>query len=353
MEHNKTRETWIDIARGILIIFVVMGHIIPDTVHWKLQYISDYIYLFHMPAFFIISGILYTPVKDKEIRPFIIKKIKSLLIPYVSYLFILTIIRYIYLIYNGDITFGFVVKDLVKTLMGGQALGAGIGVLWFLTCLFFVEILWIIIDKYIRLDRVKIFLVLILYVLAHIQAWYFYTIRFPWAVDMGFLALTFYSFGVYAKNIILKKKFFSLNLFISFGFLILRYLNITQYGLELWGYQYKDIILDFLVPISISVVLLNLCYYSSKFKISSLFKKLGMITLPIMCTHPMIIFFLSFYYKSNIIYFWSFTLIALVVPILINYFILEKHDILSRLFLGKKHNKIYGVINTKKNVSNM
>lgn len=46
---------WIDIFKGILIIFMVIGH----STTWG----SSYIYAFHMPAFFFISG--YTTNYDK------------------------------------------------------------------------------------------------------------------------------------------------------------------------------------------------------------------------------------------------------------------------------------------------
>lgn len=50
----KERETYIDIAKGIGIILVVIGHL-----HGINHIIHDFFYLFHMPLFFIISGYLY------------------------------------------------------------------------------------------------------------------------------------------------------------------------------------------------------------------------------------------------------------------------------------------------------
>lgn len=43
----------IDRAKGILIVLVVIGHI------WQSGYLFNTIYTFHMPAFFVISGILF------------------------------------------------------------------------------------------------------------------------------------------------------------------------------------------------------------------------------------------------------------------------------------------------------
>lgn len=53
----KERDKTLDIAKGIFIILVVSGHsTFPYT---------DVIYWFHMPAFFIVSGILY---KENSLR---------------------------------------------------------------------------------------------------------------------------------------------------------------------------------------------------------------------------------------------------------------------------------------------
>lgn len=46
------RNGVLDIARGLAIILVVIGH------SGTYKYIRDSIYLFHMPLFFFISGIL-------------------------------------------------------------------------------------------------------------------------------------------------------------------------------------------------------------------------------------------------------------------------------------------------------
>ena len=68
----------VDIAKGILIIIVVIAHAQVDMVH-------DIIFMFHMPLFFVISGFLMkreTLVKVGYVRG----KIKHLMIPYMTYL---------------------------------------------------------------------------------------------------------------------------------------------------------------------------------------------------------------------------------------------------------------------------
>lgn len=96
---NKRIE-YLDYAKGIAILLMVMGHVLAwfyrdgagvyvydieqltnvkrGGVVWQL------IYSFHMPLFFLISGFLtYKPYAIKDFREFFIKKSKRLLLPWV------------------------------------------------------------------------------------------------------------------------------------------------------------------------------------------------------------------------------------------------------------------------------
>ena len=81
MENSIGRIQWIDIAKGIGIILVIIGHVSINA------NINDFIYSFHMPLFFIISGFLYKPKKN-----FVKNKVRSILIPY----FVFSIVSFIY-----------------------------------------------------------------------------------------------------------------------------------------------------------------------------------------------------------------------------------------------------------------
>ena len=74
---QKSRDHSIDVAKGIAIFLVILGHT---------KFIGrDYIYLFHMPLFFFLSGMVYNEKYDEKPVEFILKKIKSLYVPYVLY----------------------------------------------------------------------------------------------------------------------------------------------------------------------------------------------------------------------------------------------------------------------------
>ena len=88
----KERIIWADFLRGIGIFFVVLGHII--TVINAPDFYNKYIYSFHLPIFFFVSGYLFHIEKYHNFKFFLKKRVKSLLIPY----FVFTFFAYIFLI---------------------------------------------------------------------------------------------------------------------------------------------------------------------------------------------------------------------------------------------------------------
>lgn len=85
---------WVDYTRVIGISLVIFGHALQrfpafEGSFW-LKGLWDYIYLFHMPLFFIISGFLFraTPITMENIRSGGGKIVKTLIIPYFLYQFI-------------------------------------------------------------------------------------------------------------------------------------------------------------------------------------------------------------------------------------------------------------------------
>lgn len=79
------RIVWIDIAKAICIILVVIGHYIPETHPLWYGEMRNVIYTFHMPLFMFASGYIYIATK-KEISysDFIWRKVKRLMVPYLT-----------------------------------------------------------------------------------------------------------------------------------------------------------------------------------------------------------------------------------------------------------------------------
>ena len=106
------RNEYLDICKGMGIVFVVLGHIVT------IPYFHELVYGFHMPLFFMLSGMCLHLKKD--FKTFFVKRVKSLLLPffYFSFLEILFLI-----IVKRNFSISFVYPEIGH-------------VLWFLPVLF-------------------------------------------------------------------------------------------------------------------------------------------------------------------------------------------------------------------------
>lgn len=91
MSDLKERITYLDAAKAYLIIMVVIGHILivlnPGYEKIYFSVFQEFIGTFHMPAFFIIHGILFNAEKwgNVSIRSFVEKKAYAFLVPYLFF----------------------------------------------------------------------------------------------------------------------------------------------------------------------------------------------------------------------------------------------------------------------------
>ncbi len=146
------RIVWLDAARGIGILLIVAGHIIPMT-----QPFSHFIYSFHVPLFFFLSGMVLqkrhmgsavagqmgitgasADVKRRRgFLRFVRKKAESLLYPYAVFSFLSLVCDRLF---DSLDRFGKEIPGTVFLL--------GNGPLWFLPALFVAEILFYVVHSF-------------------------------------------------------------------------------------------------------------------------------------------------------------------------------------------------------------
>lgn len=150
MEKHRTnnRQNWIDIAKGILIFIVVLGHIgfctkdetykdvFGFTSQLALFYISYYI-----PAFFVITGMCTN--FNVPFKSYFIKNFKALIIPNILIGVIITHWLDLFLDKTGLSYNNFLSIDYITTLWrgGGQ---------WFLSALFVAKICMYFINRFLQ-----------------------------------------------------------------------------------------------------------------------------------------------------------------------------------------------------------
>ncbi len=190
------RLHWIDTLKGIGIILVVLAH-------YSLPIALDtYIFSFHMPLFFFISGFLFDFGKYAESASNFVKgRFKSLIVPYFCFA-VITCIFYLLLdeLYTPGIpSIKFFENSIIHRISHiFVAFGPAISYnppLWFLTCLFVTELLFYgLARKYYREPKKLVFWLIITGVIG-----YFYSVyvpfRIPWNVDVALAAIVFYGAG--------------------------------------------------------------------------------------------------------------------------------------------------------------
>lgn len=138
----KKRMRWLDLAKGVAILLMVLGHCLADDC-----LLHGFIYSFHMPLFFLAAGFT---MRAKPRRQVITSSARRLLVPYLvvcSILFLFAFISPNSLNANLDTQRSWpvvLVEILYAAGDSGTILGhafQAIGALWFLPCLFVARIL--------------------------------------------------------------------------------------------------------------------------------------------------------------------------------------------------------------------
>lgn len=141
---NNARLKWVDIARAIAMIAIIMGH--PKS---NLGVVTAFCYAFHVPLFFMISGALFSASKCNSLKECIVKYSKSILLPYL-------------LLYTCNILLWFINWRVISdSYVSGDEILAGVyygnqlvkpmanGALWFLPALFLTSIsAWVVLKKF-------------------------------------------------------------------------------------------------------------------------------------------------------------------------------------------------------------
>ncbi|WFP61753.1 acyltransferase family protein [Mesorhizobium sp. WSM4904] len=136
----QRREAWLDAARGFGILLVVAAHVAGEGPGVFNAEFTRAAFLFHMPLFFVLSGYLYKPA---ETAPLLRKKLLSLAVPYVAFLALLTAAVIARDAAAGKIPALWQVRAvLANDLRGGMHLVREFGVFWFVTCLFFTQLIY-------------------------------------------------------------------------------------------------------------------------------------------------------------------------------------------------------------------
>jgi len=188
---EKQRVYWIDLCKGLGIFLVLVEHTMMNNV-------STFIQAFNMPMFFFLSGIVFNEKKHINFGIFFKGRINQLVIPY-FFFYLLTWVLWLTVERNFrsfDMQWW---EPLLGMIYASQWHGYmdHNGILWFLPCLFIVEVLNFFVLR-IKPKYVQYIVVLFLLVLGMIIP-----INLPWCLNTACVALSFYYLGHLLKEILL------------------------------------------------------------------------------------------------------------------------------------------------------
>jgi len=178
------RQQWIDVLRGIGIVLVVWGHVYGG-------YSFDLIFLFHMPLFFFLSGMLFKPVTD--VAAFARYKARQLLVPYAVFLLLINIVLGVHLQWLPHAP-GALLRFVTDLLLGGSRLSAWVAAFWFVTSFYAVLLIEAcLIGRY--APRTVFWLHALMLALSILNAWLVPQWQVPWALNVALAAAPFFYAG--------------------------------------------------------------------------------------------------------------------------------------------------------------
>ena len=275
---KKTRIEWLDIAKGIVILTVIIGH----TAEYG-GTLRNFIFSFHMPLFFILSGYTYKiPKSLSDLKTQLKKDLKRLYFPcfLVAWLYEVCVA-----IANGTaLNWLIVLKRLLwgnDNYTWGDLFFPGIGAVWFLSALFLAKLLY----GFLQLkgkdhEHIGFYLVL-----AYIGILIGRKIWLPQSLDIILIAVLFLHIGHLWKT---KEALIQKYLILLSSISAVVWLWPLEKGIyiELAARQYPFGLICVLEAICATFLIVQVTKMLEKFRIiKTVFIFLGQHTLEILCIH--------------------------------------------------------------------
>ena len=315
----------IDITKGVLIVLVVLGHVIPSS-HPRLH---AFLYLFHIPAFFIVSGMTHSAIDKGHLSQAIFKLSRTYLLPYLSFLILVAIFTHVFL-------YDIPVKSLI---LGGSWLNGTLGVFWFITVLYMTKVIFTVVGAFVKKRVAQIVIIGILSVVGVGSLIFINVATVPfnlfWDIQVVPLALLFFALGYYFRGAERNPFVLHVSTLITLGVSAMYFLGRLQVGfdMKLAFMFFSSVSLVILFASAMTVLLLRMSQIVEKMGMfGTLLETLGRSTLVVMYLHQLIIATITVKLPafSQIVVF----ILCIIIPLLFGTIV--KHSRwLSLVFLGK------------------
>lgn len=286
---NRLYDENIDKLKGFGILLTVVGHSGGP--------LSSIIYLFHMPLFYFLSGYTFKESNADNIIFLVKKRLKSLYIPFIKYSLLFILLHNIFVkfgLYDNSLLYDkstFKI-NLIKNFLfinTEQLLGA----FWFLTSLFFVNIMYGIIFRFLKGKNIEYmnFIIILLFILnitiftkdiifnLSIADYYFLMFRISCS------GIVFFHMGYICNKYKILKKINTHLLYFIISIIYL-YINTTYGSISMGGNNYGSsptfFIFNAIIGIYVSYCVIK---YVVNENIEKMLIFIGKNTLPILALH--------------------------------------------------------------------
>lgn len=194
----KKRMDWLDLAKGVGIILIMIGHafsIIPKNHLFRII-----IYGFHVPLFFFLAGITFKKKSGLSFEQLLKGLLKNLMIPYISCTLLICLFNVFWTRFDGGMAPFFNNINAFFIQIRTSAL-------WFIPVLFISEIICWMIFQFFNTRFLRSFAITIIYLggIIYVQNW---NIPLFWNIDVVPFACVYIYLGMelFQKDILSKQS---------------------------------------------------------------------------------------------------------------------------------------------------
>lgn len=153
---------------------IIWGHI--RLTGWS----NAFVYAWHIPLFFFLSGMVFNKCKYADFRTFFMKKVKSLLVPYVIFSFLTWFVWAAFsLVTHAQVDSYWMPLAQTFIAQGSGGFLVHNVPLWFVTCLFVMEVIYYFLSGF-----KKVWILIVSIALASVS---YYMITYVDVVDITLL----------------------------------------------------------------------------------------------------------------------------------------------------------------------
>ncbi len=190
------RVQWVDVLKALGIFAIYIGHFCNDA-----GKIYPFVYTYHVPLFFVVSGFFAKTKNEESFLLFIKNKFMRIMIPYFIFVFVSGIVYALFM--------DCLLKDIIIQGFFGIRNQIFAAALWFFPCLFVMSVLYDLLMRLVKKKYLALLVSIILFLITQTllpnnpatkPSWF-------WNIDSSMYYVLYYAIGNYLYPIIKNFSF--------------------------------------------------------------------------------------------------------------------------------------------------